>query len=55
MPSRSASQAKLMRAAANSPSFAKKVGISQSVAREFTREDSARKGRVRKNRYKRKD
>lgn len=39
MPSVSKSQARLMRGAANNPSFAKKVGVSPKVAKEFVRED----------------
>lgn len=39
MPSKSAAQAKLMRAAAHNPAFAKKVGIPVSVAAEFFRAD----------------
>ena len=39
MPSKSAKQARLMAAAAHSPSFAKKVGISKKVAGEFNRAD----------------
>ena len=35
MPYRSPEQARLMRAVANSPGFAKKVGIPQSVGRKF--------------------
>jgi len=35
MPPKSKKQADLMRAVANSPEFARKVGIPQSVAREF--------------------
>ena len=35
MPYQSPEQARLMRAVAHSPSFAKKVGISQSVGRKF--------------------
>ncbi len=42
MPSSSPKQARTMRAAAHSPSFAKKVGIPQSVAREFVKEDKGR-------------
>lgn len=42
MPSSSQAQANLMRAAAHDPAFAKKVGISQSTAREWSAEDSAR-------------
>jgi hypothetical protein len=40
MPSKSKKQAKFMAAAANSPAFAKKVGIKQSVAKEFNEEDA---------------
>jgi len=39
MPSKTKSQARLMAAAAHSPQFAKKVGIPQSVAREFNKAD----------------
>ena len=39
MPSRSAKQKRFMQAAAHNPSFAKKAGISQSVAREFVMAD----------------
>lgn len=39
MPSKSAKQARFMQAAAHNPEFAKKVGIKQSVAREFTEAD----------------
>lgn len=42
MPSKSAKQEKTMRAAAHNPAFARKVGIPQSVAREFEREDQAK-------------
>lgn len=42
MPSKSTAQAKLMRAAAHSPRFAQKVGVPQSVAREFSKADQAR-------------
>lgn len=42
MPSKSPKQARTMRAAAHNPAFAKKVGIPQSVAREFTAADSAK-------------
>jgi len=47
MPSKSYKQHKLMLAAAHSPSFAKKVGIPQSVAREFVEADK-RLGRFQK-------
>jgi hypothetical protein len=39
MPSKSVKQAKTMRAAAHNPQFAKKVGIKQSVAQDFTASD----------------
>lgn len=39
MPSKSRRQAKLMRAAAKDPKFAKKVGIASDVAKEFVRMD----------------
>ncbi len=39
MPSRSPAQKRLMAAAAHSSSFAKKVGVSQTVAKEFNRAD----------------
>lgn len=44
MPSKSARQARTMRIAAKSPSFAKKVGIPQDVAREFVAADARKKG-----------
>lgn len=43
MPSKSAKQARTMAAAAHNPSFAKKVGIPQSVARDFNQADKGRK------------
>jgi hypothetical protein len=39
MPSKSPKQARTMRAAAHSPTFAKKIGIPQKVAREFEAAD----------------
>ena len=39
MPSKSPAQARMMAAAANDPKFAKKVGVSQYVAREFNQAD----------------
>ena len=39
MPSKSASQAKFMRAIAHSPAFAKKVGVKQSVGKDFEMAD----------------
>jgi len=47
MPSKSLKQARLMAAAAHDPAFAKKVGIPQSVAREFNQADK-RTGILRK-------
>lgn len=44
MPSKSAAQAKLMRAAAHNPTFAKKVGVPRAVAREFAAADKRKKG-----------
>jgi hypothetical protein len=40
MPSKTPKQAKTMRAAAHNPAFAKKVGIPQNVAQDFTQADS---------------
>lgn len=39
MPSTTTKQARTMAAAAHNPSFAKKVGIPRSVAREFNQAD----------------
>ena len=39
MPAVSKKQAKFMQAVANNPAFAKKVGVSQSVGREFTKKE----------------
>ena len=39
MPSRSKAQARLMRAVAHDPAFAKKAGIPQSVGRDFAGAD----------------
>ena len=39
MPSKSKKQARMMRAAAHDPKFAKKVGVPMEVAREFMMED----------------
>lgn len=39
MPSRSAKQARMMAAVAHNPAFAKKVGIPQSVGRDFNQAD----------------
>lgn len=46
MPAKSAKQEKFMQAVAHSPAFAKKVGVSQSVGREFVG-----KGKTMKKRY----
>ncbi len=43
MPSKSAAQARTMRAACKNAAFAKKMGIPQSVACEYVRKDKARK------------
>ena len=43
MPSKSKPQAKLMAAAAHNPAFAKKVGISTKVAKEFNVADKGKK------------
>ena len=43
MPSKSARQARTMRAAMHDPEFAKKVGIPQSVAEDFVRADEMKK------------
>ena len=45
MPSSSKKQAKLMAAVAHNPAFAKKVGIPQSVGKEFNKADKGRKFR----------
>ena len=43
MPSKSAKQHRFMAAVANNPSFAKKVGVPQSVGKDFTTADKGRK------------
>jgi len=43
MPSKSPQQARLMAAAAHDPKFAKRVGIPQSVAKEYNRADTGTK------------
>lgn len=52
MPSKSPAQARLMAAAAHNPKFAAKVGIAQSVARDFNTAD-AKTGILRKKKGKR--
>lgn len=42
MPSSSAKQARTMAAAAHNPAFAQKVGIPQSVAKDFNQADKAK-------------
>lgn len=53
MPSKSASQARLMAGAAHDPKFAKKVGVPQSVAQEFNQAD-AKTGILRKKKKEKK-
>lgn len=48
MPSKSAKQERTMRAAAHDPKFAKKMGIPQSVAKEYVEEDKKKKKRKKK-------
>ena len=43
MPAKSKKQEKFMRAVANNPEFAKKVGVKQSIGREFTKEKDMKK------------
>ena len=43
MPSKSLEQHKLMQAVAHSPKFAKKVGVSQSVGKDFVAADKKAK------------
>ena len=43
MPSKTPKQAKFMRAVANSPKFAKQVGVPQSVGKEYARADKRTK------------
>lgn len=42
MPSKSPAQHRLMNAVAHNPDFAKKVGIPQSVGKEFSEADKAK-------------
>jgi hypothetical protein len=44
MPAKSQSQFRLMKAAEHNPKFAKKVGISPSVAKEYTESNVGKKG-----------
>lgn len=43
MPSETAKQARTMAAAAHDPKFAKRMGIPQTVAREFNQADKGKK------------
>ena len=43
MPSKTAKQARTMAGAAHSKAFAKKMGIPQKVAKEFSRADAAKR------------
>ena len=43
MPSKSQSQHRLMEAVAHNPAFAKKMGISQKVGKEFAKADEGKK------------
>ena len=43
MPAKTKAQFRLMKAAENNPSFAKKVGIKPSVASEFTQSNAGKK------------
>ena len=54
MPSKSPAQARLMAAAAHDPSFAAKVGVPQSVAKEFNSADAG-SGMIRPKRKRRRD
>ena len=51
MPSKTPAQARLMAAAAHNPAFAKKVGVPQSVGKEFNKAD-AKTGILRKKKPK---
>lgn len=48
MPSVSKRQRKFMAAVANNPKFAKQVGVSQAVGKEFNRADKRKSTRVKK-------
>ena len=51
MPYKSAKQKRLMQAVAHNPSFAKKVGIPQSVGRKFEAHKSNSKARALRKGY----
>jgi hypothetical protein len=46
MPSKTPKQARTMAAAAHNPAFARKVGIPQSVAREFNAADTGQRRKI---------
>ena len=50
MPSKSPAQHRTMQAAAHDPAFAKKMGIPQTVAKEFVKADKERAAKIRKSR-----
>jgi len=50
MPSKTPKQARFMQIAAHNPKFARRAGISQSVAREFNQADKGKKIRRGKSR-----
>jgi hypothetical protein len=52
MPSKTPKQARTMRAAAHDKAFAKKMGIPQDVAREFTKADAGAEPKKKKKRKK---
>jgi hypothetical protein len=53
MPSKTPKQKRTMAAAAHDPAFAKKVGIPQSVAKDFNRADASKGKRATKGKGKR--
>lgn len=52
MPSKSDKQHRFMEAVAHSPEFAKKVGVPQSVGRDFVEADKTHKAPVKKKKHK---
>jgi hypothetical protein len=55
MPTKSPAQARLMRAAAHDPEFAKKVKVPQEVAKEFVDADKKEKEKAEKDKKKKAD
>lgn len=53
MPAKSAKQEKFMQAVANNPKFARKVGVPQSVGKEYTKPSELSQKRKRINARKR--